>query len=173
MYCRNWCAVLSKTVVLATRALVVIGKERPGAVLSPRSIALTLTESPAYMAKVVRLLVRAGILRAERGAMGGVYLDRSKDEITLLQIVEACQGTIHGTYCQRVDDLQVVCAFHRAAVELERATLEVLSRWTLLDMEKSPAPVGRLTGMPCLMTGSSAASVSRTGDRRAGKDAAL
>ena len=144
--------------VLASRALVVIGKESPSTVVSPRTIASRLHESPAYMAKVVRLLVRAGILRAERGAMGGVFLSRSKDEITLLEIVEACHGTIQGTYCQRIDDLQIACAFHRAAAQLEQSTIDVLSRWTLAHLEKSPAPSGCLPGTShCLMTGLQAA----------------
>lgn len=162
--CLNWCILLSKTAILATRALVVIGKQPPGTVISPRNIASHLNESPAYMAKVVRQLVRAGILRAERGVMGGVFLSRSKSEITLLEIVEACQGAIHGTYCQRIDDLQVVCAFHRAAHELERAVVGVLSRWTLLDIEKSPSPTGQLPGaVPCMMTGPSTA-ITRAGE---------
>jgi Rrf2 family protein len=147
--------------LLATRALVVIGKEPPGAVLSRRCIAKRLNESPAYMGKVVRQLVRAGILRAERGVLGGVFLSRPTSEITLLEIVEACQGTIRGAYCQRVDDLQVVCAFHRAAVDLEGAVLGVLSRWTLRDIEQSPNPSGQLPGaIPCMMAGSSSAALS-------------
>jgi Rrf2 family nitric oxide-sensitive transcriptional repressor len=158
--------LLSKTVLLATRALVVIGKEPPGVVLSPRSIAMRLNESPAYMAKVARQLVRAGILRAERGALGGVFLSRPTSEITLLEIVQACQGTIRGAYCQPVDDLHVVCAFHRAAVDLEGAVLGVLSRWTLRDIEQSPHPSGPLPGaIPCMMAGLLPAASSRSGVR--------
>lgn len=136
------------------RALLVLAGEKPGNVVSPRSIAARLNESPAYMAKVLRLLVRAGILRAERGTKGGVFLNRPTSEISMLEIVQACQGAITGGYCQPVVDLQSTCAFHRAAVELEHAVSDVLSRWNLEHLEKSPGPVGRLpVAMHCLIAG--------------------
>jgi Rrf2 family protein len=147
--------MLSKTVLLATRALVVVLKESSGRVISPRSIALRLNESPAYLAKVLRLLVRAGILRAERGVAGGVFLGRHPEEITLLHIVEACQGMIHGAYCQRLDDSESVCAFHQASMELEQAIVGVLGSWTLADLEKRPQPLGALPqGVQCRMAAS-------------------
>jgi len=158
--------MLSKTVLLAIRALLVVVKNPPGAVISPRTIAASLNESPAYMAKVLRLLVKAGILRAERGVKGGVFLSRRTAEITLLEIVEACQGTIHGSYCQPIDDLRITCAFHRAAVELEQAMVGVLSRWTLAQMEKSPGPLGPLPGARhCVMTSFPAAISARAAAR--------
>jgi Rrf2 family protein len=136
--------MLSKTALLATRALLVLACQSAGQVMSPRKIASYLDESPAYLAKVLRLLVRAGILRAERGVAGGVFLSRPSNEITLLQIVEACQGVIQGDYCQQLDDSDAVCAFHQASVELERAIVGVLRRWTLADLEKRPSPMAAL-----------------------------
>lgn len=133
--------MLSKTALLATRALVILAKESSGQVMSPRKIAAYLNESSAYLAKVLRLLVRAGILRAERGVAGGVFLSRPSQEITLLQIVEACQGIIHGDYCQPLDNSDAACAFHQASVELERAVVGVLNSWTLADLEKRPSPI--------------------------------
>jgi Rrf2 family protein len=136
------------------RALLVVAGDAPGNVLSPRSIAARLNESPAYMAKVLRLLVRARILRAERGTKGGVFLNRPTSEISMLEIVQACQGAIVGGYCQPVLNLQSTCAFHHATVELEHAVTQVLSRWNLAHLEKTPGPVGKLPGtMHCLIAG--------------------
>lgn len=144
--------MINKTSILAMRALLVVAREKPGSVIPPRSIAARLNESPAYMAKVLRLLVKASILRAERGTKGGVFLNRPTSEISMLEIVRACQGAIAGGYCQQILDLQTTCAFHRAAVELEHAVTEVLSRWNLAHLEQFPGPVGRLPGtMHCLI----------------------
>jgi Rrf2 family protein len=146
--------VINKTSLLAIRALLVITRDAPGAVLPPRSIAAHLNASPAYLAKVLRLLVKAGILRAEHGTKGGVFLSRRTSEITLLEIVQACQGAIAGGYCVPVENLRATCAFHRASVELERAIVEVLSRWNLEHLEKSPGPAGSLPGgMRCMLVG--------------------
>lgn len=153
-YYRGWAGVINKTSILAMRAVLVVASGQPGSVMSPRSIAARLNESPAYMAKVLRLLVRAGILRAERGTKGGVFLNRPTSEISMLEVVQACQGAIVGAYCQPVVDLKNTCAFHRATVELERAVTEVLSRWNLAHLEKAPGPLGTLPrAMHCLIAG--------------------
>ena len=144
--------MITKTSLLATRALLCLAKDQRRIAVPPRSIALRLGESPAYMAKVLRSLVKAGILRAEHGSKGGVLLNRRPDEITLLAIVEACQGAIAGGYCQDIDDIETTCAFHRAAVELQEGIKGVLSHWNLELLAKEP---GRSKCVPggkqCLM----------------------
>jgi Rrf2 family protein len=92
--------VLGKTTLSALRALLFLTQQEPAACLSPRHIAAVLGESPTYLAKVLRHLVKAGVLRAERGATGGVRLAMAPEDVTLLDVVEACQGTIVGNYCQ-------------------------------------------------------------------------
>jgi len=99
-----------------------------------------LGESPTYLAKVVRHLVKAGILRAHRGVSGGVTLNRPPEEISLLSLVEACQGTILGDFCQDADRLEKTCAFHQAGAELHGAVVGVLSRWTLAELLRKPCP---------------------------------
>lgn len=147
--------MITKTSLLATRALLCLAKDNQGVAISPRNIALQLGESQAYMAKVLRSLVKAGILRAEHGSRGGVLLNRRPEEITLLAIVEACQGAIVGSYCQGIDDAGATCAFHRAAVELRHSIVGVLARWTLEHLAAAPHPARRLPGgMHCMIAGS-------------------
>ena len=146
--------MITKTSLLATRALVFLAKAEQGVVASPRSIAAQLGESPAYMAKVLRSLVKAGILRAEHGRNGGVLLTRRPSDVTLLAIVEACQGAIAGSYCQGIADLRTACAFHRAAVELQHSVMSVLSRWNLEQLAASPQPAKHPPGeIHCMMAG--------------------
>ena len=146
--------MITKTSLLATRALVFLAEAEQGVVVSPRSIAARLGESPAYMAKVLRSLVKAGILRAEHGRNGGVLLNRRPIDVTLLAIVEACQGAIAGSYCQGIADLRTACAFHRATVELQNSIMTSLSRWNLEQLAASPRPSKRLSGeIHCMMVG--------------------
>lgn len=132
--------MLTKTSLSAVRALAFLAYQRREQPWSPRSIAQQLGESPTYLAKVVRHLVRAGILKAHRGVTGGVVLLQPPEAISLLAIVEACQGRILGDFCSDADDLGKVCAFHRAGAELHRAIVGVLSRWTLADLLAKPRP---------------------------------
>jgi DNA-binding IscR family transcriptional regulator len=80
-------------------------------------------------------------------------LNRPSHQITLLAIVEACQGAIVGSYCEDIDDLGTTCAFHRAAVELRNTIISALSHWNLEQLAKSPGPTKRLPGgKQCMMT---------------------
>jgi len=132
--------MLTKTSVSAIRALLHLGLNATGGPISPRLIAKQLGESPSYLAKVARQLAKAGILRAHRGVSGGVTLNLPPEEITLLAIVEACQGAILADFCEEGADLAKTCAFHQAAAELHDATVRVLSRWTLAELLENPRP---------------------------------
>jgi Rrf2 family protein len=138
--------MLTKTSLSAVRALTFLGLNRREQPWSPRSMAQHLGESPTYLAKVVRHLVRAGILKAHRGVSGGVALNREPGEITLLAIAEACQGAILGDFCSDASLLSHACAFHQAGAELHRAIVDVLSRWSLADFLAKPDATGPLAG---------------------------
>ncbi len=142
--------MLGKTTLSAIRALLFISQQQSTGCLSPRHIAAALGESPTYLAKVLRHLVKAGILRAEKGATGGVRLAMDPRDVTLLDIVEACQGTLVGSYCQAgITDVSV-CSFHQAALDLHNAITGVLSKWTLAALLTTPQR-SVVAGLPCLM----------------------
>jgi len=65
--------MLSGTSLSALRTLVYLSQHMP-AVISPRRIAEDLGESPTYLSKVTTQLVKAGVLRAEKGVKGGVFM---------------------------------------------------------------------------------------------------
>ncbi len=121
-------------------------------VLSPRRIAEELGESPTYLAKVTRALVKAGILRAEKGVKGGVWLGRAPRQITLLAVVEACQGTILGNYCQEGCSPKLTCAYHQAAEELRDAIVGTLGHWTLDQLQQKPRGTGGKCSEHCLIS---------------------
>jgi Rrf2 family nitric oxide-sensitive transcriptional repressor len=134
--------MLTKTTISAIRALTYLGLADSAQPLSPRQIADAIGESPTYMAKVVRQLVKAGILRAHRGVAGGVTFQRELEQITLLAITEACQGTMLASFCEPAPVLKKTCAFHQAAAELHEAIVRVMSHWTLAHFVHKPRPVG-------------------------------
>jgi DNA-binding IscR family transcriptional regulator len=93
------------------------------------------------MAKITGLLVKANILRSQRGATGGVLLARDPQSISLLSIVEACQGLLIGNYCEDISDHpDPVCAFHEAMKEAHTSLINVLSKWTLENLRSRPGP---------------------------------
>ena len=157
--------MLSGTTLSAVRTLLFVAQQGPE-VIAPKRIAAELGESPSYLSKVSGLLVKAGVLRAEKGVKGGVQLARPASNITLLEIVEACQGEISGGHCRADCDPSSTCSFHQAALGLEEAAAGHLSRWTLTRLLRKPSAPRRLPGgYQCVMAGLSRTSL---GTRRSG-----
>jgi Rrf2 family protein len=80
--------MISKTAEYALRAMAHLGRN-DGEYLTTRAIAEATRIPPSYLSKVLRSLVRAGIIAAQRGQGGGHTLARSPDRITILDIINA------------------------------------------------------------------------------------
>lgn len=133
--------MITRTSELAIQSLVVLGLDDGDEPLSPRQLGERLGCSHSYLAKVLGMLVKADLLQSFRGAKGGVLPARPPEEITLRDVVEACQGLLVGNYCRQLDDPGFpVCAFHEAMEDVHRATVDALSRWTLADLLARPTP---------------------------------
>lgn len=122
--------------------------------VSPREMAERLKLSPTYLSKINQRLVHVNILRAHQGAHGGVSLRRDPKDITLLEILEACQGQMLANYCEGNLVLESVCAFHHAMHDLHLAVTESLSRWSLADLAARPGPLVTSGDLPvCTLHG--------------------
>ncbi len=79
--------VSSKYAILALEELA-----RRGGPASVHELATSLDIPTAYLAKLVSLLARAGILTTQRGRGGGVALAQPADAISLKAVIEAIEG---------------------------------------------------------------------------------
>jgi Rrf2 family protein len=134
-------AMLTQTTEIAIRALLhlaIVESEDP---IALPHLAAKIDVSPSYLVKVVGHLIRVGIVRSVRGVQGGVLLARDPSAISLLEVVEACQGRILGDYCEGRAQREEVCAFHHAMLEVYEAMISVLSRWHLSDLVRRPEGV--------------------------------
>ena len=147
--------MFTKTTELAFRALVVIGLHEDDRPLRPQEIADRLGASPSYLRKTLGLLSKAGVIQAVRGAQGGVLLERRPEQVSLLEVVEACEGVIVGAFCHPAGtDPQGsdVCGYHRAMRDVYDSTVAALSRWSLADLLSPPQARGKLPkGVRCTM----------------------
>ena len=87
-----------------------------------------------YLLKILQQLVRANILQSKRGPRGGFYLSRSRDQISLLDIVEAVDGPVTDSFefseqgnsdnfCKKIEDVCRQASNHVKKV-YEEASLE-------------------------------------------------
>jgi Rrf2 family protein len=66
---------------------------------STREILKRYSFSEAHLAKIMAVLVRAGLVVALRGPQGGARLSRPPEQITLLEIYEAIDGPMTMASC--------------------------------------------------------------------------
>jgi Rrf2 family transcriptional regulator, iron-sulfur cluster assembly transcription factor len=83
----------------ALRALVHMA-ETPDMAIYPLARLATATGAPeTFLRKVVQKLDAAGVLVTRRGRGGGVSFRKDPDQITVLEVVEACQGPVAINKC--------------------------------------------------------------------------
>ena len=134
--------MLNKTTLSALRVLIYLGRQGKQIPIPIVKIAKALHLSRANQAKIVSVLVKAHLLVSHRGAHGGVAISRPLSTISLLEIIEVCQGRFLADYCAEASDIQPTCAFHQAMKETHDGIIRVLSRWTLAELVARPGPAG-------------------------------
>ncbi len=83
---------MSEGVEWTAHACVLLAALPRGAGLSAAALAEFHLLAPAYMAKHMQALTRAGVVQSIRGAGGGYRLARAPSEISLWDIVEGIEG---------------------------------------------------------------------------------
>jgi Rrf2 family protein len=104
---------------------------------------------PAYLAKHLQALSRAGIVTADRGVKGGYRLGRAPSKISLLDIVLAIEGSQPAFRCAEIRQrgpcaappwaCRKACAIARAFHAAEAAWRRALAGVTVADMNAAAA----------------------------------
>ncbi|WP_240422334.1 RrF2 family transcriptional regulator [Listeria costaricensis] len=84
---------LTKGLEQAACIVALLSTQDSQAPLASDAISSRLSVSPSYLKKIMRKLVVHNIIRSVPGNNGGFFLARSPKKISLLEIVEAVEGT--------------------------------------------------------------------------------
>lgn len=76
-----------------------------------REIAAMTGISHGYLEQILSALRRAGLLQSIRGASGGYRLSRGAAQITVLEIIEALEGTLCAHESENVGSSAILEAF--------------------------------------------------------------
>lgn len=101
--------IISKTLDYAVRTLVYLGRQPAGKSVYMKEIARVQHIPMSYLAKVLRHLVRAGIVSSEPGPNGGYSLIKSPEKVNLRHVYEAVEGRIRMVDC--FDNPSSTCVF--------------------------------------------------------------
>ncbi len=84
--------MLSRKADYGVRAMVDIARQPPAKRVIVADVAKRQNIPAFYLAKIMPLLARAGLVRTSLGAAGGIALALPAENISLLQIIEAIDG---------------------------------------------------------------------------------
>ncbi len=82
--------MISSTVEYALRAVAHLAAESP-AICTAKQIATTTQVPAAYLSKVLQGLVKAKIIRSQRGVGGGISLAKEPERLTILDVINAVE----------------------------------------------------------------------------------
>jgi len=122
---------MSEGVEWTAHACVLLAALPSGIGLPANALAEFHELAPAYMAKHMQALARAGIVQSIRGAGGGYRLARSAAEISLWDILEAIEGEEPAFRCSEIrqqgpcvspqEDFRKPCGINAAFSKAETA----------------------------------------------------
>lgn len=117
-------------------AMINLGKRYGEGTVLLREICETHGLSEKYEEQLLRSLRQAGLVDSVRGAKGGFWLTRPPDEITVLEIVEALEGSLHQkpSRCRAGTDEVPRCALFDLWRDATESMREVLAKTTLGDI---------------------------------------
>ncbi len=104
----------------------------------------TETHLPLPMvSKILKVLVREGLLDSHRGVKGGYSLSRPPEEISMAEVVTALEGPIAITEC--IDDQsgcahEPLCPVRGRWQRINAALREALAGISLAEMAETPRP---------------------------------
>jgi Rrf2 family protein len=135
---------MSAGVEWALHCTVLLAVLKPACMLPGRALAEFHGVSESYLLKHMQALTKAGICESVPGPAGGYRLARKPREITLLDIVEAIEGTEPAFRCDEIRQrgptaldpctYTVQCGIHSVMLEAEQAWKQSLRARTVADL---------------------------------------
>ncbi|MCS6910528.1 MAG: Rrf2 family transcriptional regulator [Anaerolineales bacterium] len=125
----------------AVRAVLYLAQCGPGARVATAEVAREQHIPLTFLAKIVSQLSAAGILRATRGARGGIALARPPEDVSLLEIVEAIDGPITINECTTDPSLCPLgadCAVREVWCNVRADLTKRLGETSFGDLVKAP-----------------------------------
>lgn len=141
---------ISRKIEYGLRAMIFLAAQPADRVVPFREIALRMEVPQDFMAKILKILVAAKLVKSARGAHGGYRLGRPPREISMLDVIEAVEGPIKVNVCQ--DDDHDACRLSRSCTMYgvwklgQQRMLEVyraatLDKLAMTELRPQPRPV--------------------------------
>jgi Rrf2 family protein len=112
---------ISAKVDYAVRAAVQLAAAEPGRPTKGEALASAQGIPLKFLENILSDMRHAGLVRSQRGAEGGYWLNRPADEITVADVIRAVEGPLASVRGQRPEDI----AYDGAAEPLQKVWIAV------------------------------------------------
>jgi Rrf2 family protein len=139
---------VSRKVDYALRAAIHLASdEHRGKTCSVAEIAERERIPRQFLEKIIRDLIRRGLVRSHRGPHGGYVLARPAEEVTFRDVIEAVEGPISLNVCVGEHAecfLLGACGMNRVWAEGQRRVMDLFEKTTIASVRHarpgSPSP---------------------------------
>ena len=134
---------ITRATEYAVRCALHLALEPPERVVPRREIASAREIPEQFLGKIAQRLARAGIIRIFQGARGGYQLAVPADKLSLLEVVEAAEGSLVLNKCvmnAKTCSRTCICAAHRVWSEARRQLRATLAGVTFADLAAEEGP---------------------------------
>lgn len=126
--------------IAALTRLALESNREPGKLIAVRVLAESQGLPKSFLSKILEQCLRKGLITSKSGSRGGVALARPAAEISMLDILEACEGPYHRADCVFYSDRKcegtdcvVFCPLRKREEDVRLS----LARTTLAEMARS------------------------------------
>lgn len=126
----------------AIRAILILTKEGEGAKLDAKTIAERGCIPLRFLLKLLRKLIKAGIIKSFRGVNGGYALLKNSKDINLKEVIEAVDGPIAINRCLKSDSFcnanrSFKCTVHRRLDNVQKVLTEELEKINFEELKNN------------------------------------
>ena len=128
---------VSRKVDYALRAVIYLSLQKDQRPVPVSEIASHRRIPRKFLEKIIKDLIRSGLVVSHRGAHGGYTLARTPDSVSFRDVMEAVEGPISINVCvtgQRDCSVLASCNMQRIWQEGQRRMLEFFADTTLADL---------------------------------------
>ncbi len=121
----------------ALRSMVYLAKQPEGKITILSEIAEKQDVPKNFLAKILQVLTRAGLVKSHQGVNGGYSIRIPLDSIDFKKIIETVEGPIFLNRClirEGECNRDSFCPVHNVWVEAQGKLMEVLTNTTLGDI---------------------------------------
>lgn len=121
------------------RAVLFLAQQPRGVVVEAQTIANSQVVPMRFLLKIMPSLIKAGIVRSQRGVGGGYALAREPKDITLLDVLEAIEGPIYVNRCLLDEVLcskqgPPSCQVHQVLAEIQQRLSNDFASYNFADL---------------------------------------